>query len=685
MAAIHNYFIQFKSLRSGTLYTIDIGGGSGVAIELKGGAQPFVTQEDDSEDMFTPVRTQTGYIRIVDDGKDAAGVSLGADWWRDLIPSNDTERIVTLTHVENNSTVIDWQGFIQPQTFSGVLYGNPQEREFAIQCGLSSLESVPIDTSSAAPKNFAFIIYTFFYGYAAQYETFKFQGGADAREWLRKRVDLRNFLNADGTPRYNAFEVLQEICKYWGWTARTQGQTVIFTCIDDNVEQSWLTLSSSDLMSLGESTGTVSNAETAVALSGDIFVSTDNDETFILGPKNAVVKSDVNQADSIIKFAPEDLEAEMGEPTAWVADPDDASIGYFKTTPTKWSLGNGTPPSLNMGATALGSGNNGGFERRVIYSSAESENGANADVIKISTEPQSNTVLASIETHRVMTFSGGSLSITGQLYKGSQPFDADGVPIIARLGIGMSRQEAKWFYLTRGTDGGSSFTIDNGWDNHDTNRFHINTNGSQINGAVIYGLVFIHTTKLTFPKIPVAAALYGYLYLDIYGMNGESDFEIANLEITFTRESTTLPTSSSQPRSRTLPVELDTYHEFTSTTDDGSGETWNADLIFASDYDMEYGYGLLMNPNGSFMETAPYNTDTSYEYPEQHLANRVTGFWTTPRARLRMELNSVAGNVGSVSPTAKVSFASNTYYPISISRDWRDDIMILTLIDIPGQ
>ena len=54
----YNYAIKFKSLRSGTLYTVSIGGGTvDLTYNLKGAAQPFVTEEDSDEDMFTPIRT----------------------------------------------------------------------------------------------------------------------------------------------------------------------------------------------------------------------------------------------------------------------------------------------------------------------------------------------------------------------------------------------------------------------------------------------------------------------------------------------------------------------------------------------------------------------------------------------------------------------------------------------------
>jgi len=670
-----NYLITFKSLRAGTTYVVNIGGGTGTAVALKPGASPFVTQEDDDEDMFTPVRTQSGYLRIIDDGLAADGVT--AFDWKDLIPETDTSRPVTLTATPagaSTSTVV-WQGYMQPQTFSGVLYGGTQEREFPVQCGLSSLDSIDVDTTLDDPKSFAYILYMFFHDISVQYDTFKFQGGAEAREWLRKRTDMRNFMKDGDTLSYNAFEALQEICRYWGWTARTQGQTVFFTCMDDAVEQTWLTLDITDLLNLTSTTGTVSGAENEVVLQGDIFISMDNDESVVYGPNHAVVKSDANPVDTVVKFAPEDLEEEMGDPSIWVGSQSDASVGYYRTA-TKYYLGSN---SENMAATAP---NSGGFERRVIYQSADSDTPVNADVIKIGTVP-GNAVLASIETKRVMTYSEGSIGITGQLFKGAKTFDADGVSIIARLGIGMSRATAKWFYLSRSPQSGVTTSINSGWSNDDSNRFNISTNGSNIDGAALYVVTgVVQSKKLSFKKIPVAVALYGYLYLDIFGMNGEDDFEIANLEITFTREGTTLPTTPSEPRSRTLPVTLESGHEYTSENSGVSGETWNADLIFASDDYLQYGYGLLMNPIGSFMEYAEYGSGGIAEHPEQHLADRVTAYWAKPRELLRTEMNADAGNVGDVSPVAKVTFASKDYYPIGISHDWCDDVFMLTLIDM---
>ena len=155
--ASSNYSITFKSLRSGIAYTLTIGGGSGNAIPLHGGAEPFTTDEDASEDQFTPIRSQSGYFRIMDNGTNANGGVLSSDWWKDLLPATDSERYVKLTHFSGSSTIADWQGFMQSQTFSGALYGNPQEREFPVICPLGVLAGEDIDFN-AGLKNFAYLL-----------------------------------------------------------------------------------------------------------------------------------------------------------------------------------------------------------------------------------------------------------------------------------------------------------------------------------------------------------------------------------------------------------------------------------------------------------------------------------------------------------------------------------------------
>ena len=295
-----NYKIRFVSLRAGTTYDLNIGGGSGTAVQLSGGAQPFTTQEEGSEDMFTNIRTQTGYFRIVDNARDYDGnvidATAGQDWWKDLIPATNSDRPVTLTV---GNTVV-WQGFMQSQTFSGQLYGNPQEREFPVICPLGVLAGVDIDFN-AGLKNFAYLLKTVCdtidtkSNSVVHISDIYVQGGADARQWLLTKIDWQNFASEDSNgvarAKYSIYDVLEDMCRFWGWTARTKGTVLYLTCADDSAEQNFLTLNRTQLNTLAAATTDTTTgsivASTTVTLqdtaADPIFASTNQEDYQIQG------------------------------------------------------------------------------------------------------------------------------------------------------------------------------------------------------------------------------------------------------------------------------------------------------------------------------------------------------------------------------------------------------------------
>ena len=101
-------------------------------------------------------------------------------------------------------------------------------------------------------------------------------------------------------------------------------------------------------------------------------------------------------------------------------------------------------------------------------------------------------------------------------------------------------------------------------------------------------------------------------------------------------------------------------------------------LFFASDNNLEYGYGLLLNATGGYVAVVPYGNTT--EHPEQHLANRVTTYWRTSKRRIATELR--ANVVPDITPRHKEVLDGTTAYPISISRQWRDDVLQLTVLEL---
>lgn len=647
-----NYSITFKSLRAGTTYVVNIGGGTGAAVPLKGGAQPFTTEEDGDEDVFVPIRTQSGYIRIVDDGKDANGAAFD---WKDLMPETDTSRPVTLTA---GGTVV-WQGFMQAQNFGGVLYGNPQEREFPVQCPLTVLEGTDINYQQTAIQNFAYLLKQITDCVASKgssmvgFENIIIQGNTDAQTWLLKRIDWQNFASedADGilTARFNLYQILEDICRFWGWTARTYRKSLYLVCVDDSSEQSFLTLTMANLATMAGGTlaGTTGGVFSNIQLSGDIFANTEQTDRVQRGPNKATTKADVNPFDeTIYQSFPENIAKQM-EKGGWSGN---ISYGDINVNYTNDLL---SFNSSFFGASAV-SGY--GSFNLAIYSN----HGDSVDRLKVIRvlRTYNESPFISLDSLYEHTFEG-SIQIKGKIYQRGVLYQEDrgaglNKDIKMSIGIGPDREHAKWF-------DGSSYI----WGDTKT-IFNVSVGYSD-------DIFKFYSNILMVPTIGIIIPLSGKLFIDIYGSqnmkeyDGQRLFDIVDFSISYGR------------------YEFFTYEkrkqsvEYKSSNNNNVRQDWNVDCIYASDNYNTFGFGTLINPDNSYMNTISYNGGTP-EHPEQHLANRVTAFWSTSKRLLDTELRTDA--INEITPRNKVSLDGTSGYPIAISHEWRDDITKLTIIQI---
>lgn len=675
-----DYTISFKSLRAGTAYTLNIGSGND-DVALKGAAQPFVTQEDDDEDMFTPIRTQSGYLRIVDDGS-VAGFN-----WKDLVPLTAFGKPVAL--MDGNTVV--WQGYIQTQTFSGELYGGTQEREYPVICPLSVLEAKEPSVLERDTKSFAYLLWTILS--AAQttgiveFDNIYFQGGADARTWLQTKIDWKNFHSTDSdgvvSAKYSMYQILEDVCTFWGWTCRTQGKDVYFTCADDSTEKDYLQVTLAQLQNLAGSTGTIisrSNIPTVV-LEGDIFASRDNEDYIINGPSRAVVTADVNKQKTVMNFAPKAYENQMDAGGyTWVQGEDDLT-GFF-TTPIVRALPTSGLTTEELVARSSVDGS--GFCRRQIFESTESTDAEKIDAIvlhdkciRITSNPPRWSLDNQIEIDTVypMDYTGGSFRFTGSLFVGCKRY-TDGNELHMRFGIGSDRNHAKWWYMDPIPNGGD---ISCGW-NGTVNRFIARLEGGNIISTAAYHINAAGIlTNVDFKSSTIPApdsGGYGRLFIDIIGC-GVENFTIGDFSVEFSREKTKIPTNVHAVRPRVMKESRDTSHEYTAVNWNQSKDEWSADCIFASDNNLEYGYGLLLNATGGYVATVPYSNDN--EHPEQHLADRVSKYWANSKRKLMTDLRY--NLIPAIRPSNLVSMNSATFYPASISHDWRNDEVTIGLME----
>ena len=684
-----NYTIQFKSLRAGTTYVVNIGGGTGTPVPLMGGSQPFTTQEDDDEDMFTPIRTQSGYLRIIDNGKDANGNAFD---WKDLIPATDTSRPVTLTHSSGGQTVVDWAGFMQAQDFGSVLYGNPQEREFPIQCVLTVTQGTDINYQQTAIQNFAYLLKHIVDAIpsAQRPSEFYIQGGSDAQAWLLKKIDWQNFVSedADGnlTARFNCYNCLEDMCAFWGWTARTKCTAMYLTCADDSAETNWLHLTYANLttMASGTTAGTTSDTFTTTNLdttnSGDIFASTGNEDYTQRGPMKATVSGDGNTADTnIIDYPPSFVLDAMLYPAKYGITPNTDYEYYGEMGTIRWQstfLTNITSfPSANVksafmeGSAVSGKASFAAVTTAKVGTTTTQFGIEDTPVIRINKTYEAGVVLASLATTFEHSFKGGIMRLHGNVFvKGQKFIDPNDVGVgkkhmYIRLGVGATRNSAVW-YDGDNTWGSTpvSFKVNVG---SNESLFYRSDSGAEninINGV---GHIFIDFMGSDDTDL-VDGSYSG-------GGTEERRFFITDfaLEYVHLRE-------NADPRRKPLEMKNDASASYVSSNNNKSSIEWNRDTIYVTMNLMKPGYGIIMNTDYTLAESADFNGTSAR--PEQHLADRVTTYWQTSKRRIATELR--ANVVPDITPRHKVVLDGTTAYPISISRQWRDDVLQLTVLEL---
>ena len=690
--AIH-WQVTFKTLRGGKTLTASVYDNtySGNPIPLKGGAEPFVTDENDDDDPFKAIRVQTGSLRIVDDGKDANGNTFN---WRDLQPRSDHDRPVILRD-ENN--VILWQGFLQAQNFSGTLYEETQEREFPIQCALSILSSQYPNTTDQGIVNFAYLLnYIVAMVSAASLTVIAFteiivQGGADAQRWLLKKFHWANLLSEDQeenlSPQYDLYTCLEDMCNFWGLQARTEGTRLYLMCQDDPNVQTLLTLTPANLSTLatGVVAGTVSNDPfIRKALTGNIFASDDNDDMWMNGPSEVTVSADCNEQNSAAEFAPPTVQKQMDDAGSysWVAGEED-NTGYF-TTPMISSFTSNIMDGSVSGTLSAG------FCRRQIYSSKEQDNPTKIDAFVLASDVEPVVPVFSIQTKRMMSLSDGTLKLSGSVWMGEKKWDSenDDDYIKVRIGIGMTKATAKWFYLYNNYN---STVIYHGWSST-VNDSRLTIGTGDIKGISLLVWAFGPaplTMPINFDGIPTDQGMYGYVFVDFLGAyidayNGVGipggHYAIGNFKIEFSREKTFIPTSTQNSlRPREVKKDRVSSMDYTSLNENSIKNQQDIDLVYASDNNMKFGFGLVMEPNYSYMEEATYGPLS--DHPEQHFADRIATYWSAARRIITaaMQTNAVE-QTDMLTPRSHLVLGALHYRTLAISHQWRDDVTTIKMI-----
>lgn len=232
MARAIRWQVKFKTLNEkNALIDIYEKDWTGTITQLEPAVNPITTEEDSDDDYLKPVRTQTGYLRVIDNG-DLDG----------LMPEDNSQHYVEL-HIDEE---LCWCGYMQADTFSEDWDITPLITEFPLISPLGILEGVYLDQakemslvklgelllecieSTGVDFNYIYFPKEVWYSenesaqtpfsVALSRQTFFEDNGSDDRD-------------AEDWERYDAdtcLSFLEEFCKFWGWTLQERQKTLYF-------------------------------------------------------------------------------------------------------------------------------------------------------------------------------------------------------------------------------------------------------------------------------------------------------------------------------------------------------------------------------------------------------------------------------------------------------------------------
>ena len=250
--------ITFKSLRRGTTYVLTIADGSNTVVNLVPSATPFITDMDNSDDFFAPVRAQSGTIEILGEVSDV----------EPLLAADPVSRLVTLNGTEGSTTTLRWKGYLQTAALSQTWDKGPIAISLPVVSHLGIIESFNFEQAGYV-RFAAFVKSLSECTGTAFYTSFVFPNITNIATILKYHFSGQAFAEWDDEKlvyNYSSYKnVLEEICKLFGWVAIEVADQLCFVAPDSTA--GYVQFSASDIATLatgGTATGTTITQSTLV-------------------------------------------------------------------------------------------------------------------------------------------------------------------------------------------------------------------------------------------------------------------------------------------------------------------------------------------------------------------------------------------------------------------------------------
>jgi hypothetical protein len=219
-----NYIGYFRSIDN-LLYQVQIVKDENQPAKeiILAGEEPFIVQYNTCNTLFDPIRTSVATIKIVHN-----------DYMEDILPSKARETRVTLTIKGEGYDADDsivWDGYLTPKVYN---QGYTDEYEIieleAADC-LSVTQYIPYENDTAIGiKSFKDIIVNIVNKTNIQNICWQLSREIKSKTLYPDKIFVSeaNFFSDDTDEPWSSYEVLEEICKYMGFTAIVKFQDLYF-------------------------------------------------------------------------------------------------------------------------------------------------------------------------------------------------------------------------------------------------------------------------------------------------------------------------------------------------------------------------------------------------------------------------------------------------------------------------
>ncbi|MBR2882918.1 MAG: hypothetical protein IKB96_11400, partial [Prevotella sp.] len=302
---------RFQS-RTGQQYCVNISKQTDTGqniVQLQGSEHPFVTSEANGDDIFMPIRQQTGYLRVLDKS--------GGTLLEELMPENNTQKMVTLVNLTTGKT--EWIGLLAAEVFTQPWDNELTELEFPVKSALACLADVTMQTGVTGTNRLALLVYSaitslFGEGDVPFTDIVLMDDFSNVCDELLIRANFEKFFSKETIKNDNTEiitrvgtsykEALSSMCEVFGLTLRQQGTSLIFGRYDNggNFNINVNVMDWSILAIIANSTAWPDLPPAGQIVTKDLlpiadFRGSNNKLSFVPGGKAAIVSLSVDAAD----------------------------------------------------------------------------------------------------------------------------------------------------------------------------------------------------------------------------------------------------------------------------------------------------------------------------------------------------------------------------------------------------